>query len=497
LLDTTRAYAAAKLAQCERTDDIARRHAISYAKFIQHDPIIQSVLREDDLSKYAPHIGNVRAALEWALLNQGDIAVGIELATCAAPLFVRLSLLEECKGWCERALVALDGASRGTRQEMILQETLALSSMFTRGNGASVRLAIDRGLMVAETLDDRTHQLQLLAGSNIFLTRIGDFRGALAVAERARAVAKAPDDPAGLIMTEWMLGVTHHLVGDQAAAQRHCEEGMTRAAELGTFDVDFFGYHHRVRALVALARALWLRGFSDQAVRIAQSAIDEAMARDHPISVCISLIYSSSVFLWTGEWTKTEDVINRLIAYAGQYSLEPYRAVGFALKGELAITRNEAEVGVKLIRSALELLHTEHHNILLTVFTGALAEGLRKTGQLEEALLTINGSIGRAAKGGATFDMPELLRRKAEVLAAIPEQRGAAMECLTEAIAIAQDQSALALELRSVMTMARLLSESGHHEEARRTLRPVYDRFSEGFDTEDLRIARQLLEGAA
>jgi hypothetical protein len=126
----------------------------------------------------------VRAALEWAFSDHGDIAIGIELATWAAPLFVGLSLLDECRNWCEQALAGLDDADRGTKREMILQETLALSLMFTKGNGDEVRDAIERGLSLAETFEDRDHQLQLLAGLNIFLTRISDFRGALTVAER-------------------------------------------------------------------------------------------------------------------------------------------------------------------------------------------------------------------------------------------------------------------------------------------------------------------------
>ena len=167
LLDTTRAYAAAKLAERDEADRIARRHAIFYAKFLEHDEIIQSVFGEHDLSAYAPHIGNVRAALGWALSERGDVAVGIELATWAAPLFFGLSLLEECRGWCERALAALDDASRGTRQEMILQEALAMSSMFTRGHSDQVRAEIERGLALAEAFQDRARQLRLLAGLNL------------------------------------------------------------------------------------------------------------------------------------------------------------------------------------------------------------------------------------------------------------------------------------------------------------------------------------------
>src|SRR6266404_5863112 len=309
LLDTTQAYAAGKLTGHGEADNAARCHAIYYSSYLGRDEAIQSTFGAHDLSGYAPHIGNVRAALEWAFSDHGDIAVGVELATWAAPLFVGLSLLDECRSWCEQALATLDEPGRGTRREMILQEALALSSMFTKGNSDEVRAAIERGLALAETFEDRDRQLQLLFGLNIFFTRIGDFRGSLTVAEKGVTVAGAVKNPAGLVMTDWMLGVALHLVGNQAAAQRHCERGMAKAIELGQFNANFFGYDHRIRALVTLARAMWLRGFSEQALRTAQQAIDEADRRDHPVSVCISLIYAGTVFLWRGDLERAADSI--------------------------------------------------------------------------------------------------------------------------------------------------------------------------------------------
>src|ERR1700757_4182651 len=179
LLDTTRTYAATKLAERGEANRIARRHAIFYSKFLEHDEQIQSLFGEHDLSKYAPHIGNVRAALGWALSDHGDAAVGIELATWAAPLFFGLSLLEECKGWCKRALAALDDTSRNTRHEMILQEARAMSSIFG-GNSDKVRAAIERGLALAETFQDPGRQLRLLAGLNLLFSRLCDIPKGLA-----------------------------------------------------------------------------------------------------------------------------------------------------------------------------------------------------------------------------------------------------------------------------------------------------------------------------
>jgi predicted ATPase len=249
---------------------------------------------------------------------------------------------------------------------------------------------------------------------------------------------------------------------------------------------------------VSLTRALWLRGFADRATSIAKTAIDEAVSGVHPISICVSLAYGSPVFLWSGDLRSVANCTARLIEYAGRHSIEPYRAVGLGLNGRVAIARDELETGINLLRAALEILTTLRLNIFVTEFMGALADGLHKHGQEEEALLTINQAIGRATDCGSTFDMAELLRIKAEILTAIPRYgRDSAINCLTEAIAVAKAQSALALELRSTIDLARLLAESGQRDQARHDLALVYGRFTEGFETADLRAARQLMENLA
>ena len=240
---------------------------------------------------------------------------------------------------------------------------------------------------------------------------------------------------------------------------------------------------------------MWLRGFADRARSIAKTAIDEAVSGVHPISICVSLAYGSPVFLWSGDLRSVENYTARLIEYAGRHSIEPYRAVGLGLKGAVAIARDELETGIDLLRAALEFLTTLRLSIFVTEFMGALADGLRKHGQVEEALLTINQAIGRATDCGSTFDMAELLRIKAQVLASMPQHgRDSAMNCLTEALAIAKAQSALALELRSTIDLARLLAEGGQRDQARHDLALVYGRFTEGFETADLRTARRLIK---
>jgi predicted ATPase/DNA-binding winged helix-turn-helix (wHTH) protein len=498
LLETTRIFAQAKLTDRGERNRIARRHAMFFSDFLQHDELIQSQFGEHDLSEYAAHIGNVRTALQWAFSDDGDASVGVELAASAAALFIRLSLLAECGRWCERALASLEDGTRGTRQEMILQEALALSSMYTTGHSDQVRAAIERALALEETFGDRRHHLELSFGLYRLLMRLGDFRSALAVARQSATLAETAKDHAGLLISDFMLGTCYHFAEDQAAAQFYCQRAMARAAEPGTSIPNFFGYDHRIYAPISLARALWLRGFADQARNIAETAVEEAVSGVRPLSICASLTYGSPVFLWSGDLHATDDYVRRLIEYAGRHSLEPYRAAGLGLKGAVAIVRDELEAGIELLRGALETLTRLKLNLLLTDFMGALADGLRRRGQLEEAFLTINQAIGRATDRGSTYDMAELLRIRAGILAAMPQYgRDSAMNCLTEALAVAKAQSALALELRSTITQARLLAEGGQRDRARHDLALVYGRFTEGFETADLRIARQLMEDLA
>jgi predicted ATPase/DNA-binding winged helix-turn-helix (wHTH) protein len=494
LLDTTRTYAADKLAKCGETGRLSRQHAISYADLLERDDAVQSSFGQRDRTAYSRQIGNIRAALGWALSDHGDTGVSIRLAAAAAPVLIGLSLLRECGHWCGRAIAALDDTYRGSRQEMVLQEALALSSMFTSGHSDQVRRALERGLELAETFEDYTRQLRFLTGLNLFLTRLGNFYGALAIAQRGSIVAKVAGDPAGIVSAEWILGTAHHGLGNQAASQRHSEQGMELAIEYGTTNVNFFGCDQRIRTLLNLARTLWLRGFPDRALNTARQVINEAAKQDDPVSVCTSLVYAATVFVWAGELSGADHLLDRLIAYAGQHSLDPSRAAGIALRGEIAIARNETEAGLELLRSALETLNKGQYNVLMSEIRCALAEGLRRTGYMNEALVAIDNMTGYATESGAKFYLPELMRMRARILASMSQpDRASAVDCLNEAIAVAREQSALALQLRSATDLARLLAECGEREQARRVLCSVYDCFTEGFDTADLKVARDTL----
>jgi predicted ATPase/DNA-binding winged helix-turn-helix (wHTH) protein len=496
LLETTRAYALEKLRQSGELDLVAKIHANHFSQVLGLIDTGSPTFRDRESSfKISAYLGNVRAALKWCFSGQGQTSIGVILAAAAAPLFIEASLLSECLQWTREAVSALADTDRETSIEMTLQEALATSLMFTRGNGEDVRIAITRGLKLAETLGDHPYQLRFRAGLMILSTRIGDYRTALHISEESKALALCLEDPSGTIMADWMLGFVQHLSGDQNNSRVNCESGLARAAVFPKIRLTIFGYDNRILAVVALARGLWLRGFPEQALRAAHRALDEGANADRPTTRCMSMVYTTSVFLWCGNYTKAQEIIEMLVAHAERHSLRPYQAVGLGLKGELLVRRGEASAGIAPLYSALKILGEEKHNIQVTSLRIALAEGLTALGQYDAALVTIDKAVEQAEYGGNSFDMPEILRIKGNLLAAMLQSNIEKAEaCLINSLHRAQTQTDLSWELRTAMSLARLMTRQGRLDHARSLLTEVYARFTEGFATNDLQEARKELE---
>jgi predicted ATPase/DNA-binding winged helix-turn-helix (wHTH) protein len=496
LLDTTRCYALEKLDGSGDAEAIARRHAIYFTRFLQStDPDASLTINADGLASYGQYLGNIRAALEWCFFDRRDLQTGALLAAAAAPIFLKMSLWSECHRWSERAITALDDTTRGTRREMELQSALGLSLMFTKGNSEQAHVALARGLQLAEELGDRSNQLRLLGRLHIFHERIGDFHGALQIAERSEAIAGEIADPTGISAAHSLLGISYHLMGNQTGARKHLNAALVPPTVLRGIDTFHFGFDHRNRAGIALARTLWAQGYSDQALRIARQTVEEAATFNHPVTLCISLIWAVSVYLWIGDWISAEENVERFISHADKYSLAPYQAVGLGIKGVLLIKRGEVEAGIHLLRVALESVHAHRYELLTTEFNITLAEGLGLTGRVEEALETIDRTIVLVESNGDLFNMPELLRVKGDILASAPRPRSVqAADCFEQALKLAGQQSAPAWELRAATSLAIFLSEQGHCDQARDALSRVYHRFTEGFETADLIAAKHMLE---
>jgi predicted ATPase/DNA-binding winged helix-turn-helix (wHTH) protein len=494
LLDTTRAFTSEKLAMSGEADKVSRAHAEYFVDLLTDSPVKSSGAPADGkFLAHAEHLANVRAALDWSFSDHGDRRVGVNLAAAAAHFFLELSLLTECYRWTELALGSLQGASIGSRQEMELLAAHGVSVMFTQGNTEAVRSAFTRSLDLAQSLEDLNWQLWLLRGLHIYLTRIGDFRGALGVGERGVAVAKILNDPGSTLNVEWMLGVAHHLIGNQGEAVPLCESAMTENPSSQHLNILRLGYDDRIIALVAYARGLWLTGKPDRAAEAARFTVGEAERLEQPLTLAIALIWTIYVFLWIGDWVSAESMIERLIDHAAKHFLGPYHAVGIGQKGELLVRRGDVSAGIEHLRRSQATLYETRHRIMTTVFATVLAQGLASQGQFDEALQLIDGAIAQIGERGESFDFPEMLRVKGLVLH-LSGRSAEAESYVLRSLEASRSQSALGWELRAALTFARLRQDR-RDKDAIAMIAPLYARYQEGFDSLDLVAARTLLGG--
>jgi predicted ATPase/DNA-binding winged helix-turn-helix (wHTH) protein len=484
LLETTRVYALERLAESGELERTSLRHALHFVERHQR----------------AADLGNVRAALKWSFSSPAGHVAGVRLAAAAAArMLLEVGLVSECQTWCRQALDVV-GADSGTHVELRLQEAFAISTMFSRGNGDDVRLALTRGVELARSLGDGDSEVRMLGHLNSFLIRRGDFKEALEVAERSVAPAR-PAQIAAQVRARWMLAFSHHLYGQQGVAEEHCEAALRlegRSGELLTAvsrrEDGLFSHAD----LGTLARTLWLRGHADRALAGARRVLHGVAALKHPFEKSSALITCEAIFVWCGEWADAERLLEMLSELVERHSLGSQRGAAMALRGELLVKTGRAQEGCDLLRTAASMQKAERNASFATVYAGALAEGLAAAGSLDEALGTVEEAIAEAERRGGTFDLPELLRVKGAILASwSPADDTAVQEALSAAVELARRQGALALELRATTALARERLRRRKAADVLRGLSAVYARFTEGMEMPDLRAARSVLERRA
>jgi predicted ATPase len=498
LLDTTRAYAFEKLDESGEMAVVARRHAEYSREFFERAETEWKTRPSSEwLSEYGWRIHNVRVALDWAFSPGGDASIGVALTVAAVPLWMHLSLLDECRGRAEQALTSLDaGMKRDARRDMKLHAALGASRNYTRGFTApETGAAWIKALEIAESLDEAEYQLRSLRGLWVFHIASGQHRDALALAQRFHTLAASRSDAGDRLVGERMLGTSQHYLGDQPTARRHLEGALTdhTAIDQSRYMIRF-QIDQLAAARVPLARVLWLQGFPDQALHAAENSIEDARATNHALSLCFALgLGACPIALRVGDLATAERYIGILLDHSTRHGLTHWRALGACYQGALAIKRGEVAAGSRLLRAGFNQLDDAKWGLQYTVFL--MTEALGHLGQISEGLVEVNEAIERAEQTEECWLIADLLRIKGELLL-LQGAQGAATAAeahFRQALDWACRQGALSLELRAATSLARLLRDQGRSADAVALLKPVYDRFTEGFDTADLKVAKALL----
>jgi predicted ATPase/DNA-binding winged helix-turn-helix (wHTH) protein len=498
LLDTTRAYALGKLAESGEAERTARRHAAFYRDlFALMAPDLRLRPSAEALARHVREIDNVRTALDWSFSPGGDVAIGVVLTAAYAPVWQLVGLVGECRERTERAVENLTPdveLSASLRMQLHLELGFALH--LTMGPIERTTTVAATALALAEELDDSHAVLRILYVLWAVYFVSGDCRTAELTAKRFLDTARRTGEPADLLVGERLLGNTLQYSGRQRDAQRCFERVLELfVSPKSQRHTILFRYDQRALTRAMLARVLWLRGFADQALDEARASLEEAQA-SHELSLWATIHHGVyPVELETGHLVRAERALTLLSDLATRRNAPLWKTIGQFLKGKLLIRRGEFLAGLAGIRAALETCEATGWTIGQPEYLGALGEGAAGIGQLTEGLRAVDQALAAADRGGEGWFVAELLRLKGELVMSqgAPGTAAAAEIHFRQALDCARGQGALSWELRAATSLARLFRDQSESDEGMAVLQPVYDRFTEGFDTADLRVAKALL----
>jgi predicted ATPase/DNA-binding winged helix-turn-helix (wHTH) protein len=501
LLETTRAYAREKLIESAELDAFARRHAEYFRDLFEHaEAELETRPTAEWLAEYRPHIDDARAALDWAFSPGGDVAVGVALTAATVPLWTRLSLLTECRTRVEQAIASLGRqVPPDPRRDMRLYLALGHALLHTRASGGTeMNAALTKALELAEIMHDTRYRLGAILGLYAHSLNTGEYRGALSLAEKFRAIAAETAGRSEVPIGSRLIGQALHILGDQPGARRHLEPLVaSRLATARPSHIIFYQYDQRVLLDCYYARVLWLQGFGDQASRLTESLVDYARTKDHLLSFLYALLIAACpIALYVGDLTTADHHVRLAFDLAARHALEIWNVWAQCFEAVLLIKQGENRSGSELLQTALEGLPEAAFHHHMSLLLAELAAGLGGAGHTAEGLVVVDKALARAEQTEAAWYLAELLRTKGELLL-VGRARVAvatAEACFQQAIDVARRQGALSWELRAAMSLARLWRGQQRVNQARKLLAPVYRRFAEGLGTADLIAAKALLD---
>jgi predicted ATPase/DNA-binding winged helix-turn-helix (wHTH) protein len=493
LLDTTRAYALQQLREAGEYEATARRHA----RFVL-EHLVRAAQANGEPPACAPR--NLGSALDWAHANEPETAVALTLG--ALRFWFSRGHIEECRVRVEQAIPLVEASPAGDEAMMRLKGALMAVLMNTRGAGPELERVSRRVLALAEAVGDGEHQLRGLWGIWAVRTESGRHREALEIARQFAAVAAHPtaSAPAHAVAADRMLGISSHYLGDHETALRHLDQVLAACPwpERSTFNLPYY-FDQRISALSHRARVLMIQGCSDQAMRTAAAAVNEARAIGHMPSLACALSEAACpVAIATGDLDLAQTYVDLLVEGSRDQGMERWRTLGRLYGGWLRSCRGDPAAALSTLSEAVAELRASKFGPVAAFALTQAAKWVGKAGGVGESLAAIDEALARAEQGEEPWSHSELLRAKAELLVRRdgPDAAPVARDLLRQAAELARSQGALCFELRAATSLARLEAHSPSGPAARAALAQILARFREGLDTADLVLARRLLDYA-
>ncbi len=392
-------------------------------------------------------------------------------------------------------LRALPETADRNRQELALQIDLSAALQAARGMAApEVEAAYRRAEELARTVGEPLALFPARWGWWVFQFSLSA-SAALQIGQELLASATKWQDPALILQAHHALWTSSFVTGDFPAALMHCEQGQT-IYRPETHHAQLYVYGGHDAGLCSLSFAAltrWTLGYPDQALETIQRALDLSRQFTHPAALAQPLYLSAILHQLHRDAPAVQRQAEAAHHLRRQHGImTAWPGWDACLLGWVAGMEGQEAAGIAQTTRGLEESARAGSRLLNAYFMTLLAELYGRVGQLERALQTLDAALALAKQTGEQWWSADMHRLRGELLRAQGDDR-AAEQAYLQAIEIARGQQARSLELRATVALCRLWRHGGPPSQARQILSEIYGWFTEGFDTCDLRAARELL----
>jgi class 3 adenylate cyclase/predicted ATPase len=353
-----------------------------------------------------------------------------------------------------------------------------------------------RALSLARAHKQVPQIFQIHYGLAAHLIVKGELTAAREHCEAFLAEAEALADADAAVIAWRILGTCRFGLGDFKGARDALESALVRYGNGIRPDLgDLYGHDPRALGLAYLSQALWVLGYPDGAVTTIAGAVAHAKNVTNLYSRCLATGDASHVFMMLRDPGSAMNNAKIAVDVAADQGFPDMLSHAKVLLGWSLTCEGRPDEGIRLIREGIDSYRLRRASLHLTRSFYALADALARDGKVSEALDAIDNALGIAEETNETYCLAGLYQRKGALLVTWGEQEVASAAGLFDkAIAVARSQCAKSWELRAATSLAQLWHSQGMQREAHDLLAPVYDWFTEGFDTADLKEAKALLE---
>jgi tetratricopeptide (TPR) repeat protein len=413
----------------------------------------------------------------------------------AGQLSISRSVMAEAVAQLEKGLEIMGGLAEGLRRdqlELALQMALGPALFATKSFAApEVGQSIARGLALADSLCRPEYLAPLLYNQWVHNNARGELRLALSFAEQMRDIGQASDKTSTRLLADTMLGITHMNLGEPVPARGHLEQcdGLSNYRDVYASLTAEDPY---TVTLGCLGLTLTCIGYLDQGRSRIEHAISEARRLHHACTLSLALCYACRAALITGAVEKTQLYADEIIAIGNEHGFPHRLAEGCLHRGNSLAVSRQTEEGLTLLEKGLSILRATRTLQSTAIGLMMVAKTSAHVGQYSDAMKCLE-EAGQIANNTDGYIKAELYRLRGDLLDASGD-RATSEQCYWEAVGVAKRQEAKTFELRATTSLARLWRNQGKRIEARELLSPVYNWFTEGFESPVLKDAKTLLE---